>query len=174
MDIAALLTFTLVLLLITVSMILRAQQLLQVTPNRSETIRYYIKEENDMGLVYEIAFDGTANHVFSRVIGYSIDGVYTEKTVPYSVTVLTLPPVKDGAVITAKIKDVDQAGNQSEWSDEISFTAKDTIPPAKPGAPLVKLLAEVDDEPAPPPVAPEPAPVNIVTGDTVLSPAHDD
>lgn len=149
-------------------------------------IKVYLIKETSMGLIYEVQLPIVgSSDVVKRVLKVVVNGEETLKTLEPSDTVNRLSPVSEGSVVAISIKDVDDAGNESFWSDELSFTAKDTIPPATPGQVGVKLLFEVADsapEPAPAPPPPPPAPEPELeleipapaVEDTVPSPSHDD
>lgn len=122
---------------------------------------YKLIEENEMGLVYQVSLPPvTAVDLSKRVLTIK----YGDKTSsielrPNDVSV-TLAPVKEGEVVDLTLQDFDDAGNSSLPSDVFSFTAKDTLPPAKPGQVSVLLVEEVADAP----------PANVVEGDAVVSP----
>lgn len=114
-----------------------------------------------MGLIYEVRLPViNDSDVIFRTLKVDVDGVETIKKLYSSDTVTRLNPVKEGAKVTISVQDVDDAGNASEWSDPLSFTAKDTIPPHKPGLLSASLIDEIADDPAvvvpPTPPAPEP------------------
>ena len=50
--------------------------------------------------------------------------------------------VADGAAVSVKTRDRDDAGNYSEYSEAFAFTAADTLPPGTPDAPAVALVGE--------------------------------
>jgi len=111
-----------------------------------------------MGLVYRIFLPPiSASDVVKRVLDHSVDGVSSTINVDISSKYIDLPPVKQSSNIIVKLKDIDDADNESDWSAPLSFTAKDTIIPPAPGGLSTKLLAEVPDPPAE--VVPEPTPV---------------
>lgn len=112
--------------------------------------------ECEMGLLYRAFLPEVVDgDVVSREVGLSVDGVLSILRVPLIDKFVDLPAITEGATVAVKLRDTDDAGNVSEWSEEVIFTAKDTIPPNKPGAPSMKLLGEVADS-IPPPVEPEP------------------
>lgn len=47
-----------------------------------------------------------------------------------------------GDQVTLRLRDYDDANNASEWSDPLTFTATDTLPPSKPGQPTLELVSE--------------------------------
>ena len=114
-----------------------------------------------MGLIYEVGLASTVSpDVVKRVLSVTVDGVESVTEVDTVATQFLLDPVKDGANVTVALKDVDDAGNSSEWAS-VSFVAKDTLPPETPGAPTITLVQEVAD----------PAPV-VVEGDAVVIPTE--
>lgn len=50
--------------------------------------------------------------------------------------------VADGAAVSVKTRDKDDAGNYSTYSPPLAFTAADTIPPGAPDMPTVELVGE--------------------------------
>lgn len=101
-----------------------------------------------MGLIYEVGLASSVSpDVVKRVLSVTVDGVESVTEVDTAATKFLLDPVKEGANVTVALKDVDDAGNSSEWAS-VSFVAKDTLPPETPGAPTVTLVEEVAD-PAP-------------------------
>ena len=101
-----------------------------------------------MGLIYEVGLASSVSpDVVKRVLNVTVDGVESVTEVDAAATKFLLDPVKEGANVTVALKDVDDAGNSSEWAS-VSFVAKDTLPPETPGAPTVVLVDEVAD-PAP-------------------------
>ncbi len=49
---------------------------------------------------------------------------------------------EQGTLVSLRLQEVDDAGNISEFSDPFSFTATDTLPPSKPGQPVLELVSE--------------------------------
>lgn len=130
-----------------------------------------------MGLIYNAFLPSISDSdVVVRKLKLVVNGVETVLSVDPSVTVLELPPIKDNSSVEISISDVDDAGNQSEYSVPLTFTALDTIVPAVPGAVNVKIVKEVADEvevapepePQPEPVTPTPAPV--IDGEATVTP----
>lgn len=114
-----------------------------------------------MGLIYEVGLASSVSpDVVKRVLNVTVDGVESVTEVDTAATKFLLDPVKEGANVTVALKDVDDAGNSSEWAS-VSFVAKDTLPPETPGAPTVTLVEEVAD----------PAPV-VIEGDAVVIPTE--
>lgn len=116
-----------------------------------------------MGLVYRIFLPPVSDvDVVNRVLEYSVDGVSSSISVSTSSEYLDLPPVKELSNVSVKLKDVDDAGNESDWSESLAFVAKDTIVPPAPGGLSTKLVAEVADPTVevvtPPPPVPDPEP----------------
>lgn len=134
-------------------------------------LEYKLIEENEMGLVYNVFLPANETpDVVKRTLKVSVDGVDKLVEVEPSVSLVTLDPIKDNSSVVLTLQDTDDAGNVSEWSEPLSFTALDTIVPSAPGKISVKLISEVaDPAPAPEP-APEPAPAPVVEGDAVVAP----
>jgi hypothetical protein len=115
---------------------------------KRRTLTYSLIKENRMGLIYEVGLASSVSpDVVKRVLNVTVDGVESVTEVDTAATKFLLDPVKEGANVTVALKDVDDAGNSSEWAS-VSFVAKDTLPPETPGAPTVVLVEEVAD-PAP-------------------------
>jgi hypothetical protein len=130
----------------------------KVSKKRSQ-LQYKLIEENTMGLIYEVGLASSVSpDVVYRLLNVTVDGMESVTQLDTSATKFVLDPVKEGASVTVALKDVDDAGNSSEWAS-VSFVAKDTLPPETPGAPTVTLVEEVAD----------PAPV-IVEGEAVVTP----
>ena len=111
-----------------------------------------------MGLIYEIGLaSSVSTDVVKRVLKVTVDGKESEVEVAAGTEKVLLDPVKYGADVTVALKDVDDAGNSSEWAT-VSFVAKDTLPPSTPGAPTVTLVQEVEDPPV------------VVEGDAIVTP----
>jgi hypothetical protein len=124
------------------------------------TLIYSLIRESTMGLIYEVGLASSVSpDVVKRVLNVTVDGVESVTEVDTAATKFLLDPVKEGANVTVALKDVDDAGNSSEWAS-VSFVAKDTLPPETPGAPTVVLVEEVAD----------PAPV-VVEGEATVTPA---
>jgi len=134
--------------------------ILRMLGKKKITLTYNLIEENTMGVIYE---DGLASavspDVVKRVLSVTVDGTESVTEVDTTATKFMLNPVKEGANVTVALKDVDDAGNSSEWAS-VSFVAKDTLPPETPGAPTVVLVEEIAD----------PAPVVIEGEDAVTPP----
>lgn len=114
-----------------------------------------------MGLIYEVGLASSVSpDVVKRVLNVTVDGVESVTEVDTAATKFLLDPVKEGANVTVALKDVDDAGNSSEWAS-VSFVAKDTLPPETPGAPTVTLVEEVAD----------PAPA-VIEGEAVVTPTE--
>ena len=112
-----------------------------------------------MGLIYEVGLASSVSpDVVKRVLSVTVDGTESVTEVDTTATKFMLNPVKEGANVTVALKDVDDAGNSSEWAS-VSFVAKDTLPPETPGAPTITLAKEVAD----------PAPV-VVEGEATVTP----
>lgn len=101
-----------------------------------------------MGLVYRVFVPATLD---SDVVKRTLDVNGNAIDVPVNATYIDLPPVLDGSIVTVKLQDTDDAGNSSEWSSPLVFTARDTLIPATPQGLTTKLVAEVPDEIAPAP-----------------------
>jgi hypothetical protein len=135
--------------------------ILRIVSKKKITLTYNLIKESTMGLIYEVGLASTVSpDVVKRVLSVTVDGVESVTEVDTVATQFLLDPVKDGANVTVALKDVDDAGNSSEWAS-VSFVAKDTLPPETPGAPTITLVQEVAD----------PAPV-IVEGDAVVIPTE--
>jgi hypothetical protein len=134
--------------------------ILRKVSKKRRQLQYKLIEENTMGLIYEVGLASSVSpDVVKRVLKVVVDGTETlHEVVPTSDKYL-LDPVKEGANVTVALKDVDDAGNSSEWAS-VSFVAKDTLPPETPGVPTVVLVEEIAD----------PAPVVIEGEDTVTPP----
>jgi len=105
-----------------------------------------------MGLIYEVV----ASHdhdVVVREIEVHVNGEISTYTTGVKENYV-LPPMDEGVNVTIKIRDQDDAGNWSDWSEPYTFDTKDTIKPKMPGAVAVNLIEEVGDaEPSPEPEA---------------------
>lgn len=125
------------------------------------TLTYSLIRESTMGLIYEVGLASSVSpDVVKRVLNVTVDGVESVTEVDTAATKFLLDPVKEGANVTVALKDVDDAGNSSEWAS-VSFVAKDTLPPETPGAPTVVLVEEVAD----------PAPV-VIEGEATVTPSE--
>ena len=132
--------------------------ILRIACKKRVTLTYELIEENRMGLIYEIGLaSSVSTDVVKRVLKVTVDGKESEVEVAAGTEKVLLDPVKDGADVTVALKDVDDAGNSSEWAT-VSFVAKDTLPPSTPGAPTVTLVQEVEDPPV------------VVEGDAIVTP----
>lgn len=121
-----------------------------------------------MGLIYRAFLPPVkAVDVVTRLIKYRVNEQDSILEISVLDSYFDLPPVKEGDECQLSIKDIDDAGNESEWSVSVAFTAKDTIVPGTPEGLSIKLNREVADEvPAPAPV-PTPQPeVTPVVEDT--------
>jgi hypothetical protein len=135
--------------------------ILRIVSKKKITLTYNLIKESTMGLIYEVGLASTVSpDVVKRVLSVTVDGTESVTEVDALATQFILNPVKEGANVTVALKDVDDAGNSSEWAS-VSFVAKDTLPPETPGAPTITLVQEVAD----------PAPV-IVEGDAVVIPTE--
>ena len=110
-----------------------------------------------MGLIYRAFLPPVkAVDVVTRLIKYKVNEEYEILEASVNDAYFDLPPVKDGSECQLSIKDIDDAGNESDWSSPVSFTAKDTIVPGTPDGLSVKLNREVSDELLVPALTPEP------------------
>jgi hypothetical protein len=133
--------------------------ILRKVSKKRRQLQYKLIEENTMGLIYEVGLASSVSpDVVKRVLSVTVDGTESVTEVDTTATKFLLNPVKEGANVTVALKDVDDAGNSSEWAS-VSFVAKDTLPPETPGAPTVLLVEEIAD----------PAPV-VVEGEAVVTP----
>jgi len=105
---------------------------------------YVILKEKDMASIFrvEVAFPVlTDADVVSREFAYKV-GEDAEVVTVYDKDVpsveLRLP---QNATVALRLVDIDDAGNRSEPSER-TFTAVDTVPPAKPGELNVTVLEE--------------------------------
>lgn len=122
-----------------------------------------IYKETHMGLVYNaILPEVLDSDVVKKTVKVVVDGDVKLIDVAKDVFTVELPPVKDNAVVSVSVAHVDDAGNASDFGQELTFTAVDTIIPAVPGLVSVKLIAEVAD----PEVVVDP----VVTEDPVVEP----
>jgi hypothetical protein len=142
--------------------------------NKQE-LTYKIKEETEMGLVYEVTLPSIgAPDVKGRVLTCSINGVSKDINLLSVENLVTLPVVKQGDSIVLIFKEIDDVGNVSEPSDPVSFIATDTIAPPKPGLFSVKLVQEIADPEVVAPVVEPPVenvePVNVVEAEAIVSP----
>ena len=112
-----------------------------------------------MALVYKVFLPTCDPDAVSRVLKVEVDGNSSLVTIPPTLSSYELYPVKEGSSVSLSIRDTDNVGNKSEWSDVLSFTAINTIIPSTPGKVSVKLTGKVADVVEPPPPAPEPEPV---------------
>ena len=120
-------------------------------------IKINLEKETNMGLVYRLFLSPPeASDVVKRVVSLKVDGNSSLLDINPNSTSYDLPPVKDNSLVEISVKDVDDAGNESGWSDPLKFTALDTIVPGTPQGLAVKLVAEVADTSAPEPPAPHP------------------
>lgn len=99
-----------------------------------------------MGLVYNAflpeVLDGD---VVKKTVKVVVDGDVKLIDVATDVFTVELPPVKDNANVSVSVAYTDDAGNMSDFGQELTFVALDTIVPATPGLVSVKLVAEVAD-----------------------------
>jgi hypothetical protein len=156
--------------------------ILRIVSKKRILLEYKLIKESKMGLIYRAFLPPVqAVDVVTRLIKYKVNQVDTILEASTSDSYFDLPPVKEGDTCLLSIKDIDDAGNESEWSAEVAFTAKDTLVPGTPEGLSVKLSREVADvqvDPAPEPeVAPvvedvDVAPV-IVRGEDVVTPTED-
>lgn len=110
-----------------------------------------------MGLVYELTLPAVGTFdVVKRIVKIDVNGVIETVTLNRTDTTATLKPVAEKSVVKISVSDVDDAGNESGYGEELVFTALDTIPPARPGMPQVALVGETPDAIATP--DPEPVP----------------
>lgn len=150
--------------------------IIRVLGKKTEPLTYKLIEETTMGLIYEIKLPSAgAPDVVRRVFTYSINGESKDIELLFSENVVTLPPIKDGSKVELHFREIDDAGNSSENSDTLHFTATDTIAPPKPGAFVVSLVREVADPEvvSPPEVAPEVKavePSSVVEAEAVVAP----
>lgn len=96
-----------------------------------------------MALVYSISAGPPVDaDVVSRELTVSIAGAAgTPATFTGTATDLGEVKAEQGAEVILSLVDIDDAGNRSEAA-VVTFTATDTIPPAKPGEFGVSLVRE--------------------------------
>lgn len=122
-----------------------------------------IYKENEMGLVYNAFLPEVVDvDVVKKTVKVVVDGDVKLIDVAKDIFVVELPPVKDNANVSVSVAHVDDAGNVSDFGQELVFVATDTIVPATPGLVSVKLIAEVAD--------PVVEPVTEVVVDPVVTP----
>lgn len=141
---------------------------------RTEKVYTRLIRENVMGLIYEVVMPEVLSpDVVSRELEVHVAGEIFHYEVGASATTFVLPPMNEGVNVTILLRDKDDAGNFSDWSEPYSFDTKDTIKPKMPGAVAVNLIDEVavaETEPAP---VVEETVVEPVSEDTVdLPPDH--
>jgi hypothetical protein len=142
--------------------------------NKQE-LTYKLKEENQMGLVYEVTLPSIgAPDVKSRVLTFSVNGVSKDINLLNVETLVTLPAVKQGDSVVLTFKEIDDVGNASEPSDPVSFIANDTLAPPKPGLFTVKLVEETVDPEVVASVVEPVEPVNVVEAQAVVAPPKTD
>lgn len=121
-------------------------------------IKLNLDRETNMGLVYRLFLSKPEDSdVVKRVVDLKVNGVSSILEVNSDILTYDLPPVDDNSEVEISVKNVDDAGNESDWSDPIKFVALDTIVPVAPHGLSVKLVAEVSTptpEPLPDPVDP--------------------
>lgn len=116
-----------------------------------------------MGLVYNAFLPEVVDvDVVKKTVKVVVDGDVKLIDVAKDIFVVELPPVKDNANVSVSVAHVDDAGNVSDFGQELVFVATDTIVPATPGLVSVKLIAEVAD--------PVVEPVTEVVVDPVVTP----
>ena len=124
-----------------------------------------------MGLVYRLFLPGAVDSdVVNRKISIKVNDSLSVLDISPTLGNYDLPPVADNSVVEISIKDIDDAGNESGWSDPLKFTALDTIVPGTPQGLAVKLVAEVADKAPEPPEAPVEEPQAVVEAEAVVEP----
>ncbi len=126
-----------------------------------------------MGLVYNAFLPEVVDvDVVKKTVKVVVDGDVKLIDVAKDVFTVELPPVKDNANVSVSVAHVDDAGNVSDFGQELVFVATDTIVPATPGLVSVKLIAEVADPEVvvDPVVTPDPVVEPEVTPDPVVEP----
>lgn len=145
---------------------------------KKRKIRAYLIKEREMGLVYRVYLGELgASDVVSREVSFTVDGASSSVTVPANTAFVDMPPVNEGVVIAISVRDTDDAGNFSVWSEPYTFSTRDTLAPKMPGAVRLELIDEVanpapspapDPEPTPTPDPEPPPPSDDSEEDTVL------
>lgn len=124
-----------------------------------------------MGLVYRLFLPSAVDSdVVNRKISIKVNDSKLELEISPTLGSYDLPPVADNSVVEISIKDIDDAGNESGWSDPLKFTALDTIVPGTPQGLGVKLVAEVADKAPEPPAPPVEEPPAVVEAEAVVEP----
>jgi hypothetical protein len=109
-------------------------------------VRFGRKEPSSMALVYGVSAGAPVDHdVVTREFTVEHGEVTGTKTFDGTATDFGEIVVPQDSEVTLTLVDIDDAGNRSEPA-VVTFTALDTIPPAKPGEFGVTLLREVPDE----------------------------
>lgn len=116
---------------------------LYLPPPRPQPVTVTLVREENRMLVYKVNVPAvTADDVVSYEITEIVDGG-TPTIIPVKVGD-PAPEIKvaDGSAVVLTVVEIDDAGNKSDPSPALAFTAHDTIPPPAPGAPTVELLRE--------------------------------
>ena len=109
-------------------------------------------------LVYNVFLPEVVDKdIVSQEVKVVVDGVEQVSTYDVSTKVFEIQ-VQEQKNVAISVRHVDDAGNKNDWSNELTFTAIDTIISPVEGAPSVKLIAEihVEDVPVEPEVPTEP------------------
>ena len=101
-----------------------------------------------MGLVYKASLPPVgAPDVVTRTLELTIDGVKEFiDVVPPTLNSIELPPVKEGATVSIRLRDIDDRKNSSLWGSDVTFVSADTIAPPAPGQVSVELVSEISDK----------------------------
>lgn len=96
-----------------------------------------------MALRYRLTFGPPkAPDVAEREMTVTENGVEASPVVVPVGTATTEFVVQDGAAVSVKTRDKDDAGNWSAYSPPFEFSAADTLAPGVPDAPSVELIGE--------------------------------
>jgi hypothetical protein len=119
---------------------------LTMSRRRPRLVVSFSRKEPNMALVYSVSAGAPVDHdVVSREFTVAYGDATSGKTFDGTATDFGEIVVPQDSEVTLTLVDIDDAGNRSEPA-VVTFTALDTIPPAKPGEFGVTLLREVPDE----------------------------
>ena len=83
-----------------------------------------------MGLKYRVYLPEVgASDVVSREVSLSVDGEDSILQVSADNPFVDLPVLLEGVVVSLAVRDTDDAGNVSDWSEVYTFYTRDTIRP---------------------------------------------
>jgi hypothetical protein len=108
-------------------------------------IKIYLIGENLMGLKYRVYLPELgASDVVSREVSLSVDGEDSILQVSADNPFVDLPVLLEGVVVSLAVRDTDDAGNVSDWSEVYTFYTRDTIRPRYTLFPQETLLDQGD------------------------------